>query len=206
MHSQFPAAVSSINILMAAGFKLPLLPEWRTNSGWTIKFTDVDVVGKVGLVMSRGYDYALLVGVIQDGIFIETEEEASNEHTLDMFYEQFDNYLTRVVAMFKPHGDETELTREKLRQIQNDIIEGAWGSVSPYYIEHNEKLYLEGRRVTAEIRRKPGGNGVISVTHDSGDYFYIQFEQGNVRAFNTKGYTREFVLTHLGGILDTIPR
>uniref|UniRef100_A0AB39CCK0 Uncharacterized protein n=1 Tax=Pseudomonas phage RVTF4 TaxID=3236931 RepID=A0AB39CCK0_9VIRU len=205
MNVQFTSTIYSINELLAAGYKLELMPEWRTNEGWTINYTEHDVPGKVGLIITRDWAYALIVGNVVDGVFVNVEEEASGEYELEYFYKQFENYRTRVVTMVTPHGDETEITRDRRKAIDNSILTNAWQTL-PNNVTHEEKMYFEGARVVCDIRRKHGGNGVVSVKCQSGKYFYVQFEKNEVRAFNTKGYTRETILQQIGGILDTVLR
>lgn len=194
------SAGQQINRLMASGYDLAKLPEFTTNSGWMLQYTDSDVPGKVGFVLSKGYSYALLVGVMKDNMLIDLEEESSFNEQFEYFYDQLELYIDRIVMSVLPHHPETEITREQQKLFQNSILEKAW-AFAKHHLDEDSKIRIDGNNYDLEVIKKHHGNGRIAVSNRDGQYFYIQFEKHKVMSFNVKGFTREFVLKHVVGIL-----
>lgn len=207
MHVSHPLTVKRINQLMLAGYVLPNMPEWRTNQGWTMNVSTHDIPGKIGFICTHGFKYGLLVGDLVDGLLINIEVEFSGDSNdtdlIDYFYQQLGIYLDRVVALFKPSGTQTEITREVIKQLDNSILQTAWANMPKGAIEHTVKLYLDNRPSVLTIKRKCNGNGVITVEALKNNFFYIQFEKGLVVSFNAKGFTRGYVMSELGNILTS---
>lgn len=200
MSPDFQNAVRGLNRLMATGYDLSKLPDFRTNAGWKLTYSDSDVPGKVGLVLSKDLDYALIVGRIEGNIFIDAEEEASDDTWFTYFYSQLEVFLSRTLAIVPAHRDGTELTWEQLRQIENDMLSTAWQRL-PYRVDINKKIFFHGSAHGLEVRRNHRGNGVINVEHHDGNHFFIQFENNKVRAFKVKGFARNFVMSKINELI-----
>lgn len=200
MHPMFCATVKAVNKLMEVGYDLSKLPDFTTNAGWKLTYSVHDVPNKVGLILTKDFDYVLLVGRIEGNILVDVEEEASDDSWLNYFYAQIEVYINKTLMHVPKVKPGVVHTWVELKEIENGMLANMWRKL-PRRVDIHQKIFIHGTVHELEVHRSWKGNGVINVTHRDGNHFYVQFECDQVRSFKTRGFTRSFALSKMGELI-----
>lgn len=197
MHHKLLATTRRLNGLLLNGYTLNTLPEFTTNQGLKLTFTDSDVPGKVGLVLTAGFEYALLVGTLFNGVLINVIEESSCPKMMALFYTQLNIFIDRVKLKVLPYLLDVKVTAEIHRLANNNMLENAYASIGQ--IDETYTVVMDDLTYVVECRRNKLGNGVVSGKAGR-NYFYVQYSRDLITSFNSSGISRKSVIdnfTHI---------
>lgn len=200
MHLKQLYTIRRLNRLLLNGYDLNHLPGFTTNDGYKLDYTDSDVPGKVGLVLTKGYDYALLVGDLVDGVLLNVITESNTPAMLDVFHKQMDIFINRVREKVPPYKLEYAVAAEKHRLANNNMLENAFATKG--VVDRSYQLTAESHLFTMEFRRDRQGNGLLAGKAKNGVYFYVQFSRGMVTSFNSNGIPRKYIVDNFFALVE----